>query len=398
MTTRQALALGRETAVDAGTRTRNFLRDLTLRPLAPYSAAAIRIGLAGLYVVHLLRELPHASRLWGPDSPFTPELFEQTMRARGWDGAFSWWYGLLSTDSPVVFYGWYAVALTVSVLYALGWRTRAMAPAFVFVVVAFYIRGSMANSGWALLSLLFANYLVFCASGRYWSLDARRRAKRGGVGSVPWGAEWEELRRRAVTVLHNAGMGVIALQVMVIYTSAAMYKIRGASWRDGSALYYSMMSDDFSTFPELSAWIASHGTFTAVVAYVTVFSQVLFAALVFNRRLKYVILVVMLSTHVGIGILMALPMFSAITIVGDLVFLPTSFWLAARRIVRVWRSPAPAPPKPRPPFPELAPPGPLAPEPSAPEPSEPRPSAPGPSGPRPADPGPSAEPTPRAEV
>jgi hypothetical protein len=367
MTTRQALALGRETAADAGSRTRNFLRDLMLRPLAPYSAAAMRIGLAGLYVVHLLRELPHASRLWGPDSPFTPELFEQTMRARGWDGAFGWWYGLLSTDSSVVFYGWYAVALTVSVLYALGWRTRAMAPAFVFVVVAFYIRGTMANSGWALLSLLFANYLVFCASGRYWSLDARRRAKRGGTSfSVPWGEEWEELRRRAVTVLHNAGMGVIALQVMVIYTSAAMYKIRGASWRDGSALYYSMMSDDFSTFPEMSAWIASHGTFTAVLAYVTVFSQVLFAALVFNRRLKYVILVVMLSTHIGIGVLMALPMFSAITIVGDLVFLPTSFWLGARRIVRVWRAPAPVaapvsdPSKPRPPFPELSAPGPLA--------------------------------------
>ncbi|MEU8887838.1 HTTM domain-containing protein [Streptomyces sp. NPDC048442] len=347
MTARQALGLGRERAGTLGSRVTGALRDLTLRPLAPYSAAAMRIGLAGLYVLHLLRELPHADRLWGPGSPLTPELFAETMRARGWDGAFGWWYGLLSTDSPVVFYGWYAVALLISVLYALGWRTRAVAPLFVFVLVAFYIRGSMANSGWALLSLLFANYLVFCASGRHWSLDARRRARRGGTTRpVPWGEETEELRRRAVTVLHNAGMGVIALQVMVIYTSAAMYKIRGASWRDGSALYYSMLSDDFSTFPELSAWIASHGTFTAVMAYVTVFSQVLFAALVFNRRLKYVILVVMLSTHVGIGVLMALPMFSAITIVGDLVFLPTSFWRAAAGFVRVWRQPAPPLPDP----------------------------------------------------
>ncbi|MGW7412054.1 HTTM domain-containing protein [Streptomyces sp. NPDC054863] len=349
MTARQALGLGRERAGTLGSRVTDALRDLTLRPLAPYSAAAMRIGLAGLYVLHLLRELPHADRLWGPGSPLTPELFAETMRARGWDGAFGWWYGLLSTGSPVVFYGWYAIALLVSALYALGWRTRAMAPLFVFVVVAFYLRGSMANSGWALLSLLFANYLVFCASGRHWSLDARRRARRGGTTRpVPWGEETEELRRRAVTVLHNAGMGVIALQVMVVYTSAAMYKIRGASWRDGTALYYSMMSDDFSTFPELSAWIASHGTFAAVMAYVTVFSQVLFAALVFNRRLKYVILVVMLSTHVGIGVLMALPMFSAVTIVGDLVFLPTSFWLAAAGFVRVWRQPATPVPDPAP--------------------------------------------------
>jgi hypothetical protein len=343
MTARQALRLGRREAGLLKDRVAGALRGLTLRPLALYSAAAMRIGLAGLYVLHLLRELPHASRLWGPDSPFTPQLFAQTMEARGWDGAFGWWYGLLSTDSQVVFHAWYTLALAVSVLYALGWHTRATAPVFAFFVAAFFLRGSMANSGWALLSLLFANYLVFCASGRHWSLDARR-ARRGGSGRrLPWGEETEELRRRAVTFLHNAGMGVIALQVMVIYTSAAMYKIRGRSWREGTALHYAMMSDDFSTFPELSAWIVSHGTFTALLAYVTVFSQVLFAALVFNRRLKYVVLVVMLGTHAGIGLFMALPMFSAITVVGDLVFLPTSFWLAATRFVRVWRQPS-APP------------------------------------------------------
>ncbi|GHH50736.1 hypothetical protein GCM10018773_48170 [Streptomyces candidus] len=315
------------------------LRGLTLRPLAPYSAAALRIGLAGLFTVHLLRELPHAGRLWGPDSPFTAALFAETMRTRGWDGAFGWWYGLLATDSVAVFYGWYTIALAVGVLYALGWHTRLMAVLFVFVVVAFYFRGCMANSGWALLSLLFANYLVFCASGRHWSLDARRRARRAGSGGrPPWGDETEELRRRAVTFLHNAGLGVIALQVMVVYTSAAMYKIRGVSWREGTAIHYAMLSDDFSTFPELSAWIVSHGTFAAFLAYATVFSQLFFAALVFNRRLKYAVLVVMLATHVGIGVLMALPLFSAITVVGDLVFLPTTFWLAAARFVRVWRA------------------------------------------------------------
>lgn len=339
MTVRAALALGRESAGGLGRQVVGRARNLTLQPLALYSAAAIRIGLAGLYLIHLLRESVRADRLWGPGSPFTPELFDQTMKARGWDGAFSWWYSLLATDSSLVFWSWYALAVVVSALLMLGWHTRAMAPAFCFLVVAFYIRGSMANSGWALLSLLFANFLVFVASGRHWSLDARRRARSKGTSKfVFWGAETEELRRRMVTVLHNGGMAMIALQVMVIYGSAAMYKIQGESWRNGTALYYSMMYDDFSTWPELSAWVASYGTFAAVMAYVTVFSQMLFPALVFNRRLKYCILVVMLATHIGIGILMALPMFSAITIVGDLVFLPTTFWLAATRLVRTLRA------------------------------------------------------------
>ncbi|GGX15411.1 HTTM domain-containing protein [Streptomyces chryseus] len=357
MTVRAALALGRDAAGGPLRQVAATARKLTLQPLAPYSAAAIRIGLGGLYLIHLLRESVRADRLWGPGSPFTADLFAQTLEARGWDGPFSWWYSLLVTDSALVFWAWYGLAVVLSALLMLGWRTRAVSVLFWFLVVAFYIRGSMANSGWALLSLLFANYLVFVASGRHWSLDARRRARRAqrekaaaGSRFVFWGEETEELRRRLVTVLHNGGMAMIALQVMVIYGSAAMYKIQGESWRNGTALYYSMMYDDFSTFPELSAWIASHGTFAALMAYVTVFSQMLFPALVFNRRLKYCILVVMLTTHIGIGLLMALPMFSAITIVGDLVFLPTTFWLAASRLVRTVRA-APEEEKPRAPVP-----------------------------------------------
>ncbi|MET9512818.1 HTTM domain-containing protein [Streptomyces flavidovirens] len=343
MTVRAALALGLDSAGGLGRQVAATARKLTLQPLAPYSAAAIRIGLGGLYLIHLLRESVRADRLWGPGSPFTADLFDQTLKARGWDGAFSWWYSLLVTDSALVFWAWYALAVVLSALLMLGWRTRVVAVLFWFLVVAFYVRGSMANSGWALLSLLFANYLVFVASGRRWSLDARRRARKAeGKAArskfVFWGEETEELRRRLVTILHNGGMAMIALQVMVIYGSAAMYKIQGESWRDGTALYYTMMYDDFSTFPELSAWVASHGTFAALMAYVTVFSQMLFPALVFNRRLKYCILVVMLATHIGIGLLMALPMFSAITIVGDLVFLPTTFWLAASRLVRTARA------------------------------------------------------------
>ncbi|GAA2963653.1 HTTM domain-containing protein [Streptomyces enissocaesilis] len=346
MTVRAALALGLDSAGGLGRHVADTARKLTLQPLAPYSAAAIRIGLGGLYLIHLLRESVRADRLWGPGSPFTPDLFEQTLKARGLDGAFSWWYSLLATDSALVFWAWYGLAIAASALLMLGWRTRATAVVFWFLVVAFHLRGSMANSGWALLSLLFANYLLLVASGRYWSLDARRRARRaeaaGAASPKPqpvfWGAETEELRRRLVTVLHNGGMAMIALQVMVIYGSAAMYKIQGESWRNGTALYYSMMYDDFSTWPELSAWVAGHGAFAALMAYVTVFSQMLFPALVFNRRLKYCILVLMLGTHIGIGVLMALPMFSAITIVGDLVFLPTTFWLAAARLVRTARA------------------------------------------------------------
>jgi hypothetical protein len=319
------------------------LRELTLRPYGLYGAAVLRIGVAGLFLLQLLREIGHADRLWGPGSPYTPELFWETMRARGQDGPLSWWYTWLGTQSLDLFWAAYGLAVVVSVLYLLGWHTRVMAVLFAFVVAGFYVRGSLANGGFALLSLLFANYLVLCASGRRWSLDARRAARftsteqGGNDGHPECIGPTEELRRRIVTVLHNAGLALFAFQVMVVYGTAGLYKVRGESWRDGSALYYSLHLDDFATFPELSTWIAGQVHWMAFLAYATVFSQVLFPALVFNRRLKYIALSVMLGIHVGIGLLMALPMFSAIAIVGDLVFLPTAFWLGAARLGRLLR-------------------------------------------------------------
>ncbi|MGW7066776.1 HTTM domain-containing protein [Streptomyces sp. NPDC054855] len=334
MTLRQASGAGPAVAEDAGQGVRERLHAVVLVPFGLYGAAVLRIGVSGLFLLNLLREAGHADRLWGPGSPYTPELFRASVEARGADGRLSWWYTWLGTQSPDYFWAAYVLAVAVSALYLLGWHTRVMAVLFAFVVAGFSMRSTVASSGFELLSLLFANYLVLCASGRRWSLDARRAARATSAAVTPY----EELRRRIVTVLHNAGMALIGFQVMVVYGTAALYKIRGETWRDGSALHYALRLDDFATFPELSGWLAGQGSALALAAYVTVASQLLFPALVFVPRLKYAVLVVMLGTHMGIGLLMALPMFSAITIVGDLVFLPTSFWLGAARAVRLPRS------------------------------------------------------------
>ncbi|MFC8128502.1 HTTM domain-containing protein [Streptomyces sp. NPDC057302] len=335
MTLRPALGPRAAVTEDGTRRVRERLRAGSLTPFGLYGAAVLRIGVAGLFLLNLLREAGHADRLWGPGSPYTPELFRASVQARGADGRLSWWYTWLGTPSPDFFWAAYVLAIAVSALYLLGWHTRLMAVLFAFVVAGFYMRSAVAASGFELLSLLFANYLVLCASGRRWSLDARRAA-RATPGPV---TPYEELRRRVVTVLHNAGMALITFQVMAVYATAALYKIRGSTWRDGSALHYALRLDDFATFPELSHWLAAQGSGMALLAYVTVASQLLFPVLVFIPRLKYAVLVVMLGTHLGIGVLMALPMFSAITVVGDLVFLPTSFWLGAVRRVRLLRSP-----------------------------------------------------------
>jgi len=72
----------------------------------------------------------------------------------------------------------------------------------------------------------------------------------------------------------------------------------------------------------------------AVLAYVTVFAQIGFPFLALSRRPKYVVLALLVGMHLGIGLLLGLPVFSLVMIVGDAVFLPDAFWKSAAGFVR----------------------------------------------------------------
>ncbi|WP_419996974.1 HTTM domain-containing protein [Streptomyces boninensis] len=324
----------------------DFLRRMTLEPLALYSAAAIRIGLGGLYALYLLREYPYNDLLWGPGSPWSPELAEQWLQNYGWPGWVDALYSVIITDSEVWFQAFYLLAIVVSLLFMAGWHTRALAVAQTCCVMAVYTRSWQVTDGGDMAIMLLTFYAAFMASGRRWSLDARRARKR----DVPkqW-SENEELRRRLVTLLHNGALGVFAAQVMMIYCAAALVKVMGLKWQEGTALYYILHVSWLQPFPALNEWLAGPGHLVplALLAYVTVFSQLLFPLAVLNRTVKYCWLLVMLGTHLGIIVTMGVFQFSVIMIIGDLVFLPDSFWRGAARYVRLLRSPEgsrPAPP------------------------------------------------------
>jgi hypothetical protein len=245
---------------------------------------------------------------------------------------------------------------------------------------------------------LMSFYLVFTRCGQVWSLDARRAARaqaaraRGErvsgdrVGPALWAVSglalvtatftgrfdngwlipallwaalavlglWWAVGRWAKTqqprilldvvanVLHNSALAVIMAEACLIYATAGWYKIQGSRWQDGTAVYYPLHLDYFSPWPGLADLMSSSGTIMAIVAYGTVMVQVAFPFTLFNRRVKNVLLVLMMTEHAVIAIVLGLPFFSLAMITADAVFLPTSFLrrlgaLAARargRLVR----------------------------------------------------------------
>ncbi|MFJ4862222.1 HTTM domain-containing protein [Streptomyces sp. NPDC088748] len=299
---------------------------LTGQPISLYAASVLRIGYGLLYLVFLLREFPLRDQIWGPGSPWTPAMAQQLFAQTGWNSV------LPLSDSRAYFELCYAAALVTSALFMLGWRTRVMSVLFAVVVTSFHARSIFMTDGGDNLILLMSLYLVLTACGRRWSLDARRaRLRTARAGAVPepvrsfYAQQLHDARDTLTTVVHNCGILVIAAQVCFLYGSAGLYKVQGPTWGSGTALHYALNLELFQPWPALSHFVDEYPMGIAIAGYVTVLLQVAFPFVLFGR-LKYPVLTVLLGMHLGIAVLLGLPLFSGAMIVADAVFLPDRFY------------------------------------------------------------------------
>ncbi|SEK73814.1 HTTM domain-containing protein [Streptacidiphilus jiangxiensis] len=366
---------------------------VTGRTLAAYQAAVVRIGVALTFGGFLLREWPHRRVLYGDLSPWSGDLARQMLASNHAFTVLAW------SDGRWWFEGVYAAAIAVSVLMLLGWRTRATSLLFMVLVLSLQNRAVLVGDGGDNVIHLMAIYLAFTRCGQVWSLDARaarRGTRRTGdpVGVVVWAAlglalaycqlsgfaslgmldfglySWGTffwlcwllaglrglLARRApegeglalldalATLVHNAAMLVIAAEVCFIYATAGWYKIQGSLWQGGTALWYPLHLHYFEPWPGLADGLSGSSTLVTAITYGTVIAQVGFPFLVFNRRIKNVMLTLMIAEHLGIAIVLGLPFFSLAMITADAVFLPTGFLArlgqgVARGVARIAATP-----------------------------------------------------------
>ncbi|MFJ6843943.1 HTTM domain-containing protein [Streptomyces griseoluteus] len=345
--------------------------------LGPYQSAVIRIGFAGTWLLFLLREFPHRQELYGPAGPWSWNLAQQLIAD---NHAFT---VLMWSDSRLWFELCYLLALLASAALLVGWRTRTAAVLFMVGVLSLQNRSVFMGDGGDNVLHLMSFYLVFTRCGQVWSLDTRRaghaeaarargeRVPADRVGPVLWALSGAVLVTAVATgrfgggwlvpallwaawaglglwwaagrwtrspqprmlldvlanVLHNAGLVVIMAEACLIYATAGWYKIQGSRWQDGTAVYYPLHLDYFSPWPVLADLMSASGVLMMIVTYGTVMVQVAFPFTLFNRRVKNVLLVLMMTEHAVIAVVLGLPFFSLAMITADAVFLPTAFLL-----------------------------------------------------------------------
>lgn len=123
------------------------------------------------------------------------------------------------------------------------------------------------------------------------------------------------------------GMRLVQLQIAYVYANTATAKAVVGRWRDGRALYDVLASPVFAEWP---AWVDVWPVIFAMTWGTLVF-ELAFPVLVWFRKARYWVLLSGVLFHLGIDVLMMIPMFSWIMIVSYTAFLDDD---VVRRVAR----------------------------------------------------------------
>lgn len=235
--------------------------------------------------------------------------------------------GLVAGHGDAYVTVFYLLTMLFAALFTLGWHTRIVGVLALVGHVALIEQNPLISDQGDNLLRIGMIWLFLMHSSEVWSLDARRR--RGPILPL-----W------FTNGLHNLALCGLAFQIVAIYTAAALFKLQGELWRDGTALYYPLQLPAYRPFPLLSDLLVGNSLILAVATYSAIGMQLLFPPMLLNKITRRIALAFVILLHVSIGVLMALPWFSLSMVAFDAIFVSTATYVAldrwARGSVRRW--------------------------------------------------------------
>jgi hypothetical protein len=307
-------------------------------PSDPATLGAIRIctGLCLLYVY--LSCLPDLLSFIGPHSWIDPTALQKLSELPQGGGHRWCWSIYYWIQAPVAVWMVQALFLGSIVGFTLGWQTRIMSVVVWAGHLCFIHRAFLTWSGMDTVLAMLTFYLMLTPAGAALSLDALRR-RGSGITRLSWEA--------------NVGVRLIQIHTSIIYLCAGLAKLQGARWWDGTAVWSVMMMQEFAPYD--MSWLGHLGDVPCMVisnvgVLLTLVMEVSFCFLIWNAKVRPILLLMALMMHAGIGMFMGMGAFGAAMLTGCLAFVePSSVrrWMAfclarGRRFVPAARAETPA--------------------------------------------------------
>ncbi|MFD9370708.1 HTTM domain-containing protein [Streptomyces sp. NPDC060020] len=310
----------RSVVLRARTRFHNALDELSLNRHALIGSALARIILGGLGFYLYARDYMQRAYLWGPDGSWPWQNFTAPDGQQGFS-----LYSVSRSNAwfEIVFH----LGMVFAFLFMVGWKTRAMNVLHYVFLWSLHQRNPVLLDGGDNVTVIVLVFFIFVDSGARFSLDARhRKAKRASDSNL--------FRFRIGSLLHNAGILAVILQICTVYLVSGMYKVQGRKWQNGTALYYILRANEFG-WPGVNRFIYESATLVVAITYATVFFQLAFTFLLLNRKWRLFAVAGGILMHLGIAVHMAgLVNFSLTVVAVELVIMGDAHYLRLAGAIR----------------------------------------------------------------
>ena len=226
------------------------------------------------------------------------------------------------TDASVDAIFW--IALASAVLLTIGLFTRTSSIVAFVCLNSIQQRNLYITHGGDTFLRLAGFFLIFAPAGAAFSVDHLIGVWRGKDAShIQWQSPWAQR--------------LIQIQLSLMYLTAFLLKMKGATWLQGTALFYVYHLDEFRHFP-LPSWFL-RPTVLKLGDWLTLVLEFSLGVLIWVKEFRYVLLVGGLLFHLWLEYSLNIPMFQWDILSGYILFVdPGDIPLVRSRIERRVRS------------------------------------------------------------
>ncbi|MEZ6063417.1 MAG: HTTM domain-containing protein [Planctomycetaceae bacterium] len=213
----------------------------------------------------------------------------------------------------------HSVCLVILAMFWIGLATRVTSVLSLVITISYCHRALLANFGLDQLNAILCLYLCIGPSGAMLSADrllsvwraTRRAASQGAAFVAP---------PIPSSSASNLAIRLIQIHFCVIYTFAGLSKLQGPAWWNGEAVWLAFANLEYQSFD--MTWIAWYPWIGELLTHGTIVWEVSFAALVWVRPVRPIVLLIGFLLHIGIGGMMGMWTFGLIMIFGHIAFWP----------------------------------------------------------------------------
>ena len=283
-------------------------------PQDPATLAVIRIGVGLLLAYSQLVWALNSEDFFGATSWLNSSAVS-VLSNGGYASSPLWWID----DSPALLGLTHALATLSALCLAVGLFTKTSACLSFVFVVSYASRNPAALYGFDQVVGFLSLYLAIGPSGACLSIDDLLADPRDRHGAQP-------------SIGANVAQRLMQSHLCLLYMFAGLAKLKGITWWSGFAIWGTVANLEYQTVD--LTWLATWPLLINLLTHVTVFWEVSYCILIWNRHSRPLMQALAIPVHLGIAVCFGMLTFGLAMLVANIAFVRPEL---IRRALRVFK-------------------------------------------------------------